>query len=254
MEIKTIIIEDETNARKALENMLTFYAPDIKIVGHAESVADGLTLINEQNPDLLLLDVHLSDGTGFDLLKKIKNKSFKIVFVTAFDKYALPAIKLSAIDYLLKPVKPDELRKAISKVRNAMEDEEQANLQIETVIENFNQNNQNKKIILNTNTNIYVIEINQLVHCESVGNYTTVHIKEKDKVMISKTLKEFEGMLSPYGFFRIHQSHLINMEYVETYEKKGGGRVKLKTGEVLAVSSRKKDNFIKVLQAYSDTI
>jgi two-component system LytT family response regulator len=151
-------------------------------------------------------------------------------------------------------VKPDELRKALSKVRNALEDDEQADLQIETVIENFNRNNQNKKIILNTNTNIYVIEIKDLVHCESVGNYTTVYIKGMKDVMISRTLKDFEGMLAPYGFFRVHQSHLINMEYVETYEKKGGGRVKLKTGEVLAVSSRKKDNFIKAIQAYSDII
>ena len=254
MEIKTIIIEDETNARKALENMLTFYAPDVTILGHSDSVAEGVPLIESHNPDLLLLDVHLSDGTGFDLLKKLKKKNLKIVFVTAFDKYALPAIKLSAIDYLLKPVKPDELRKALSKVRNALEDEEQADLQIETVIENFNGNNQNKKIILNTNTNIYVIEIKDLVHCESVGNYTTVCIKEKKDIMISKTLKDFEEMLAPFGFFRIHQSHLINMDYVETYEKKGGGRVKLKTGEVLAVSSRKKDNFIKAIQAYSDII
>jgi len=251
MKIKTIIIEDEINARKALENMLSFYCPEIEIVGHANSVKEGVALIENTIPDLLLLDVHLPDGTGFDLLKKIKKKDFKIVFVTAYDQYALKAIKLSALDYLLKPVKPDELRLAISKVQQVLENEEQINLQIETCIDNFNNVSQDKKLILNTNENVFVVEIKQLVRCEASENYTNIFIEGKNKIMISKTLKEFEEMLSVYGFFRVHQSHLINLQYVDYYEKKGSGNVRLKTGESIPVSVRKKESFLKALKSIS---
>jgi two-component system LytT family response regulator len=251
MNIKTIIIEDEVNARKALINMLSFYCPEVEIAGHAASVKEGIALIEKTSPNLLLLDVHLPDGTGFDLVKKIKKKDFKIVFITAYDQYALKAIKLSALDYLLKPVKPDELRLAISKVQEAIESEERINLQIDTCIDNFSKASQDKKIILNTIDNLFVIEVKHLIRCEASENYTNIFIEGKNKIMISKTLKEFEEMLSAYGFFRIHQSHLINLQYVDSYEKKGGGNVRLKTGERVPVSTRRKENFLKVLKSIS---
>lgn len=251
MKIKTIIIEDEANSRKALENMLLFYCPDIEIAGHAASVKEGVSLIKKKSPELIFLDVNLPDGTGFDLVKKIKNKNFKLVFITAFDKYALKAIKLSALDYLLKPVKPDELRHAVSKVQQVLEQEEQINLQIETCIDNLNNESQDKKIILNTNENIFVVEINKLIHCEANENYTNVYIKDKNKIVISKTLKEFEEMLSVYGFFRVHQSHLINLQYVDYYEKKGRGCVQLKNGESIPVSQRRKKIFFNALKSIS---
>ena len=250
MKIKTLIIEDEQNARKALENMLTFYCPEVELTGHAATVADGLKLIRKTPPDLLLLDVHLPDGTGFDLVKKIRKKQFKIVFVTAYDQYALKAIKLSALDYLLKPVKPDELRKAITKVQQALEKEEQLSLQIETVLHNLNHSNPRKKLILNTSDKVFVLDIAQLVHCEAQDNYVKIFIRQKEDILIAKTLKELEEMLAPYGFFRIHQSHLVNLNFVEAFEKKGTGRVRLKTGERLPVSTRKKELFLKALQSF----
>ncbi len=250
MKIKTLIIEDEQNARKALENMLTFYCPEVELTGHAATVADGLKLIRKTPPDLLLLDVHLPDGTGFDLVKKIRKKQFKIVFVTAYDQYALKAIKLSALDYLLKPVKPDELRKAITKVQQALEKEEQLSLQIETVLHNLNHSNPRKKLILNTSDKVFVLDIAQLVHCEAQDNYVKIFIRQKEDILIAKTLKELEEMLAPYGFFRIHQSHLVNLNFVEAFEKKGTGRVRLKTGERLPVSTRKKEPFLKALQSF----
>jgi len=250
MKIETIIIEDEVNARKALENMLSFYFPEIEIIGHAASVKDGVTLIKQSNPHLLLLDVHLEDGTGFDLVKKLPKKDFKIVFVTAYDMYALKAIKLSALDYLLKPVKPSELRKAIGKVKKVLENEEIMSLQIDTCIENLNNVNQENKIILNTNNNVFVIEIMKLVRCEANENYTNVYVAGRNKILISKTLKDFEEMLSAYGFFRTHQSHLINLQYVDYYEKRGGGKVHLKTGEVIPVSLRRKEGFLNALKTF----
>jgi len=250
MKIKTVIIEDEINARKALENMLSFYCPEIVVSGHAASVEAGLNLISKSPPDLLLLDVHLPDGTGFDLMKRIKKKDFKIVFVTAHDQYALEAIKLSALDYLLKPVKPDELRKAITKVEQALEKEEQLRLQIDTALHNLNQNNPHKKLILNTSDKVFVLEITQIIHCEAYDNYSKIYINGKNPILISKTLKDLEEMLMTYGFFRIHQSHLLNLNYVDTFEKKGSGQVRIKTGEALPVSVRKKENFFKALKAF----
>ena len=249
MNIRTVIIEDEINARKALENMLSFYCEEINIVGHASSVRDAITLINDTQPNLLMLDVHLTDGTSFELIKKIKKHNIKIVFVTAYDKYALQALKLSALDYLLKPVKPNELRAAIKKVINVIENEEQVNVQLETFVGNLANVNQDKKIILNTNDNIFVIEISKLVHCEANENYTNIFVEEKGKIIISKTLKEFEEMLSLYGFFRIHQSHLINLNYVECYKKKGVAL--LKTGESFPVSTRRKEGFVQALKEFN---
>lgn len=247
MLIRTVIVEDEVNARKALENMLEFYFNTIEVVGVTGTVEEGVALVNEQQPDLLFLDIHLKDGTGFDLLKKVKNQSFKLVFVTAHNEYALKAIKLSALDYLLKPVSPGELGKAVTKVQEAIEKDEQINLQLEACIENVKEANQQKKIILNTSNNLFVVEVNHLVRCEASENYTRVFVEGKEKIMMAKTLKEFEEMLSGYGFFRTHQSHLINIQFIEAFDK-SNNLVLLKTGEQILVSTRKKESFLKALQ------
>ncbi len=251
MKIKTIIVEDEINARKALENMLLFYCPEVEVAGYAATIEEGVELINRVSPDLLLLDIQIKDGTSFDILKKIKKKNLKIIFITAHDQYALKAIKLSAMDYLLKPVSPSELKKAVDKVIKALDDEEHLKLQIETTIENFGHVNQNKKIILNTNQSVFVVEIKHLIRCESNENYTNIYVEGGKQILISKTLKDFEEMLTPYGFFRVHQSHLINLQFVESFEKKGSGKVRLSTGDKVPVSSRRKEDFLKVLRAFS---
>lgn len=249
MKIRTLIVEDEVNARKALTNMLSFYSNDIEIIGQAASVKEALNLMKETPPDLLFLDVHLPDGTGFDLLKKIKKRDFKLVFITAYNEYALKAIKLSTLDYLLKPVNPNELTLAIEKVKEAIDKEDQINLQLNTCIENLQTPSQDKKIILNTSESVFVVEVNKLVRCEASENYTNIIIEGKDKILVAKTLKEFEEMLTGFGFFRTHQSHLINLAYVEAYEKKGIGKILLKTGEHIPVSTRRKEGFFKALEA-----
>jgi len=248
MTIKTFIVEDEVNARKALMNMLSFYCEDIELAGFSDNIADSVAQIEKVKPHLLLLDVRLPDGTGFDLVKKLKYKDFKLVFVTAYDEYALRAIKLSAIDYLLKPVKPDELRTAINKVGLALETDERLSLQLDTAIENFNPANQNKKIILNTSDSVHIIEIASLIRCESSENYTMIYIEGKSRIVIAKTLKEFEEMLGVYGFFRVHQSHLVNLQYVNSYDKKGGGVIILKNDERIPLSTRRKEGFLKALR------
>lgn len=247
MQIRTVIIEDEINARKALVNMLAFYFKSVDVVGVAGSVAEGAELINREQPDLLFLDVHLIDGTSFDLIKKIKHHNFKLVFITAHDEYALKAIKLSALDYLLKPLNPGELGKAIERVSEAIEKEEQIDLQLETIVENAKGTDQEKKIILNTSNNLFVVEIKHLIRCEASENYTQIFVEGKEKIVMAKTLKDFEEMLSAYGFFRTHQSHLVNLQFVEGFDK-SNNLAQLKTGEQIIVSTRKKDMFLKALQ------
>lgn len=245
--IRTVIVEDEVNSRKALENMLNFYFNFIDVVGMAGTVKEGVALIKEQKPELLLLDVHLPDGTGFDLIKKVKWHDFKLVFITAHNEYALKAIKLSALDYILKPVNPGDITAAISKVQEAIEKEEQIQLKLDACVENIKATDYNKKIILNTSSNLFVVEVNQLVRCEASENYTQVFVKGKDNIMMAKTLKEFEEILSTYGFFRTHQSHLINIHYVDVFDK-SNNVVLLKTGERIPISTRKRESFLKALQ------
>jgi len=249
MAIKTIIVEDEVNARKALVNMLEFYEKDVEIIGQAKNVQEGVELIKSTRPDLVLLDVRLPDGTGFDLISKLKKHNFKLVFVTAYNEYALKAIKLSALDYLLKPVKPNELNRALDKVREAIENEEQLRVKYETAIENFSRPATERKIILNTVESMYVLEVPKIIRCEASENYSSVYAKNKERILLAKTLKDFEEMLVPFGFFRVHQSHLINLQYVDRYEKKGSGRVLLKNGEKIPVSTRRKEGFIRALEA-----
>jgi len=249
MKIRTIIIEDEINARKALKNMLQFYCDEVEIIGETDKVAEGIQLIRESKPDLVILDVHLTDGTGFDVMEKTRSENFKVIFSTAYDEYALQAIKISALDYLLKPVKPNELRKAIQKAVDAIENDEMRDMQVEACINNVHSPAAHKKVILNTLESIHMVETGKIIRCEGSDNYTNVYIENKDRLLISKTLKEFEELLNPFGFFRVHQSHIINLHNVDLYDKKSGGMAVLNDGSKIPVSSRRKEGFLKALAA-----
>ena len=249
MEINTIVIEDEVNARQALENMLSYHCPDINIIASADSVKEGVQLIKTHQTDLLFLDVNLPDGTGFDILKKISKHTFKVVFITAYDEYALPAIKMCALDYLMKPVKPDDLIGAVNKVKQALDNEERYSTNIDTCIENYKAQGQQKKIIINTSESMFVLEIRNILRCEASENYTNILLTNAPPILVAKTLKEFEEMLTSFGFFRVHQSHLVNLRYVASYEKKSGGHARLHNDLRLPVSKRRKEGFLKALEA-----
>ncbi len=249
MSIKALIVDDEENSRKALLNMLQYYCKDIEVIGQAENIANAYELINMHKPDVVFLDIQMPGGNGFELLKKFKPIPFKVIFVTAFDHFALRAIKLSAVDYLLKPVSPKELIRAVSKLEKQMDVEDLFDKQMEALEDNMQPERQEKKIILNTSTTMHVIKINEVIRCEADENYTHV-IKEDGKaVLVAKTLKEFDEMLSPFGFCRIHQSHLVNLIHVLTFEK-SSGIVILTTKERIPVSSRRKEFFLSALQHY----
>ncbi len=251
MEISAVVIDDELNARQALKNLLEFYCPEIRLIGEADGVNSGFALISQSNPQLVFLDIRMPDGTGFDLLRRFKKIPFKLIFVTAYDQYALNAIKLSAVDYLLKPVNPKELKYALEKAFSQIETDEQLGQRVEAVEENMKQLPKNKKIILNTASNMYVLRLDNIVRFESDENYTRVHLSDKQVIMVTRTLKDFDEMLNDSGFCRVHNSHIVNLSYVASLEKGVVGQIVLLDGVKVPISSRRKEYFINRLHLIS---
>lgn len=246
--INSIIIDDEPKARETIGEMLLIYCKNINIIGQADSVESGIKAINTLNPDLVFLDIKLPDGSGFDILKHFYPPLFKVIFITAYDDYAIQAFKFSAVDYVLKPIDPDDLIAAVGKVEEAQIQKEDISMKLNALFSNYSSNrNEEKKIVLKTQKSIHVISVKDIVRCEADQSYTTFILTNGNKIMVSKTIKEFDEMLSLYGFYRIHQSHLINLSLVDYYEKGDGGLVIMKDKSSIPVSQRKKDDFLNIL-------
>ena len=241
--IRTIIIDDEDRGRRTLTTQISKYCPDLEIVGEANGVESGLEVIRNHKPDVVFLDIQMQDGTGFDLLQQIPKVNFAVIFATAYDQYAVQAFKFSATDYLLKPIDPDQLIKAVDKLKTELESQN-LNKKLEALISN---KNNFEKIALPTFDGIILVKIREIIRCQSESNYTTLFLPKGEKIVVTKTLKDFDEMLSPIGFFRIHQSHLINMAFVNKYIKGDGGAVKMEDGTTLEVARRRKDTFLERL-------
>ncbi len=251
--ITAVIIDDDTNLRNGLRELLSFYAPDIKIVGEAEDVASGVEVIDMLKPQVVFLDIQLHDGTGFDVLEKIAQKNGKttshIVFITAHEEYAIKAFRFSALDFLLKPVDPDELENVIGKIKKVLEKND-SYAHIDLLLENIRKKVDNfKRIALTTADGIHLYDVSDIIRCEGEDNYTTFFIKNNIPVIISKTLKEYEDLLSEYGFERIHQKHLINLAYLKSYVKKDGGFVVMADNAQLPISARKKERLQELIKS-----
>lgn len=246
--IRTLIIDDEIRARETIQAMLEIYCSEnVQVVGRAKNVRTGIEAIKEHKPDLVLLDIKMPDGSGFDLLARYGKIDFKVIFITAFEEYAIQAFKFSAIDYLLKPIEPDELIKAIDKVNELLQVSHPNNMdmQFETFLSNMkNHNGEDKKLVLKTTENIHVIPIYEVVSLSSDRNYTRFNFLERPPIIVSKTLKEFENILSEYGFMRVHRSHVINLKYIERFEKADGGYAVMRGGIKIEVSHRKKEDLL----------
>ncbi len=243
--MKTILIEDEEQSISALLADLKKHCPEITVVGTAGSVSEGIELIQKVNPDLVFLDVQLSDGLGFDILEAYNNNDFKVIFTTAYSQYAIKAIKFSALDYLLKPINKDELKQAVQKALHTSKEDNQSKM--ESFIKNQNLLNPNKRIALQTSQGVFLHELQTIIRCHSEGNYTIIHFTNDKRLLIAKPLKEFEELLSIYGFERIHHSHIINLNHLGSYLNKDGGYVVLSDNTTLPVSSRKKAQLLKKL-------
>jgi len=243
--IKTVIIDDEENNIGTLQSLLTQFCPEIEIIGTAGNAKQAFTVINELQPQLVFLDIEMPMGNGFDLLEKLMPVNFEVIFVTAFDQYAITAFKYAALDYLLKPVSIDELKRAVNRsvIRIA---EKNVNNRIESLIANFRSEAQGlKKIGLPTAEGLVFEEIENIMHLQAESNYTLVYIRNKKKMTITKSLKEFEDLLPASIFCRLHHSHIVNLNYITKYYKGRGGYVELTDGTTVEVSTRKKDDFLE---------
>jgi two-component system LytT family response regulator len=249
--LRTIIIDDEKHIRESLSKMLKEHCPHVKLMGVASGVKSGLEAIRKYNPDLILLDIKMKDGTGFDLLEKIDNVSFKVIFITAYDQYAIKAFRFSALDYLLKPVNSVELKEAVDKAEEL--NLKEVKTKLDTLTGNLNTEDQSKKkIILKTFENVYLVRVGDIIYAESDNRYTTIYLESGEKVIVSQVLKHYQEMLEEYGFFRVHKSYLINLECIHRFEKADGGYLILSQGTRVPVASRKREELMRLFEKISE--
>lgn len=244
--IKAIIIDDSEQARITFKMDLQAYAKDIEVIAEASGVVEGAKLLKRVQPDILFLDIQMQDGSGFDLLDVLPEISFKIVFITASDAYAIKAFRYAAIDYLLKPIDPDELVSALDKYREQHLNENAKYRLLNDSLKN--QSKQHERLALHTQDKIHIVRINDIVRCESNVNYTCFYFENGKKMLVTKTLKEFEELLADQGFYRVHQSHLINTKCIREYVKTEGGHLMLNDNTMIPVSTRKRPEVMKMLE------
>jgi len=244
--MNAVIIDDEKRSRESLELLVKDYCPNVNVLDMAESVATGVECIKKHKPDLLFLDIEMQDGTGFDLLEKVAGNNFYVIFTTAFENYALRALKLSAVDYLLKPINADELKAAVSKASDIMEQKSTEN-NFQLLLQNLQSNTGMHKIALPTSEGLTFINVHDIIRCQADGSYTHFYFKTQKKLLVSKKIKEYEELLSPYNFVRVHHSHLVNLDEVTKYVRGDGGYVVMSDGETVYVSKRKKEDFMAAL-------
>jgi len=242
--IKAIIVEDEARSADVLKTLVEKYCPTIEIVAHAQSVEAAVETIKAISPDLVFLDVELPDGSGFKVVESFRPNTFEIIFVTAFEHYAIKAIKACALDYLLKPVDIDDLVEAVKKVNN-QKDLPGLDKRKEALLSNFQQKNTNKqKIALPTMEGLLFVLQEDIIYCEAQGNYTNFYLKSKEKILVSKLLNYFEEILDEEQFCRTHQSFLVNILHIQKYVKGRGGYLIMSDGSHVEVSARMKSDFL----------
>jgi two-component system, LytTR family, response regulator len=245
--IKALIIDDEPGIRKMMSLMLKQYCPDIHIAGEADSVVSGYEAIRDMRPDLVFLDIKMDDGTGFELLEKFDKVDFHVIFITAFEEYAVKAFRFSAIDYLLKPLEAEELIVAVEKLKHLLNAEQ--DLRVTTLIRNMKEGSkEDKKVVLRTQDRFHFVKVSEILYCESDGNYTTFYLESGSKIMVSKSLKEYDDILAEYSFYRPHKSYLINLTFVTGFDKAEGGYIIMKNNARIPISSRKKEEFLRIVQ------
>jgi two-component system, LytTR family, response regulator len=244
--IKAIIIDDIEQARITLKKDLQVYASDVSIIGEANGVVEGAKLLKTLKPDILFLDIQMQDGSGFDLLDILKDIPFKIIFITASDAHAIKAFRYAAIDYLLKPVDPDELVAALKKFREQKLNENEKYQLLNESLKNNHKSHE--RLALHTQDKIHIVNINDILRCESSVNYTEFYFANGKKLLVTKTLKDFEDLLNDQGFYRVHQSHLVNTKFIKEFVKTDGGYLIMTDGSNVPVSTRKRPEVMKMLE------
>jgi two-component system, LytTR family, response regulator len=245
--IRTLLIDDEIDSIRILHRLLEAYCPQVYIVGTASGVEDAVELIRETKPDLVLLDIEMSQGNAFDLLNQLQPLDFQVIFVTAFDNYAIRAFKYSAVDYLLKPVDIDDLRNAIGRVQTDPEPLDLAQ-QMRILLENVGMLQlSQQKMAIPTITGLIFIPVQDVIRFEAKGNYTTIYLTNGEPIVATRTIKDYEEVLPENIFCRIHISHIINLSRIQKYQKGRGGSVIMEDGSIIEVASRRREEFLRKL-------
>lgn len=243
--IRTVIVDDETDSRSVLEKLLETYCPQVTVVGTASGVDTALALIREMNPDLVFLDIEMIHGNGFDLLNGLLPLSFQVIFVTAFDEYAIKAFKYSAVDYLLKPVDIEELQGAVEKASARMQDKVDLT-PIRTLLQNVGvMQLSQQKMAIPTINGLSFIAMHDIIRFEAQGNYTAIYITNGQTLMATRNIKEYELLLPEAIFCRIHNSHIINLQKIQKYQKGRGGQVIMEDGTAIEVAIRRRQEFLQ---------
>lgn len=246
--MKALVIDNEKNIRTTVVDLITAFCPQITSVAEADGVVSGLKKIHELQPDIVFTDVEMDDGTGMDMLSKLGDIKFQVIFITAHNKYAIDAFRFSAIDFLTKPINPDELAKSVQKAESNIKNK--LFLEQVAVMNEKNLAKSEKKIVLKELDAIHIIKVKDLICCEASGIYTTFFIDNNKQIVVSKNLKEYEEILEPYDFLRVHNSFLINANKIEKFEKNDGGFLIMEGGQRVPVSQRKKDVVISFLKNF----
>ena len=249
--LKAIIIDDEPYCCEILAAMLASDCPDVEVVNICSNASQGLAAIRQHSPDLVFLDVEMPKMNGFEMLEQLLAVNFHLIFTTSYDQYALKAIRFSAIDYLLKPIDREELKKAVQKVKERFQ--VMIPQQLEILMEKFKQSsNPVNKIALPTMEGLQMIQVDNIVSCESDDNYTTLKLKTNKKIVVTRSLKEMEEILEQHSFIRVHRFYLVNLNEIEKYIKGDGGYLVMSDGTTIDVARNKKETLLKKLLPYKE--
>ena len=242
--IKALIIDDEPKSVKILATMLQEYCPGVTLAGTANKADDAVVLVQQLQPNLVFLDIEMPSGNGFDLLDRLRPVNFEVIFVTAFNEYPIKAFRYNALDYLLKPLNIEELQAAVHKAAGNIK-LKSINIQLDYFLQSLKKPAQPlQKIALAEKNGIILIPIGDIIRCEASRGYTTFIIKNKEKVLSSKNIKEYEELLPEDTFFRLHNSHLVNLNYIRMYHRGRGGQVEMEDGTLVEVAVRRKDELL----------
>jgi two-component system LytT family response regulator len=245
--LTAVIIDDEPNSRNALRQKIATYCPEVLVIADCENGEEGIANIESKKPDIVFLDVEMPRMNGFTMLQQLKEKNFEVIFITAYDHYAIKAIKFSALDYLLKPVEIEDLKAAVEKVTQKRKQVE-GNNRVELLLQNFlEERAAHQRIAITSMEGLQFVPTDDIIYLEANSNYTCFFITGNRKITTAKTLKDFEEILPASMFIRIHHSYIINKNGVEKYVKGDGGQVVMKNGVVLDVARRKKEEFLKAI-------
>lgn len=244
-QITAIIVDDELHNRQNLSALLSKHCPEIVVLGEAASVPEAFQLIKTASPEVVFLDIEMPNANGFTLLEMYEDLPFKVVFVTAYDEYALKAIKFSASDYLLKPIDTDELKGAVKELLIGQDDQEKTKESLNSYL-----NDQEKKMALSLADEIRLVSLKDIVRVEADNNYAAFCLQSKERILVSKNLGYYYDLIKDHGFIRVHQSHLINQRYIDRYVKTDGGYLQMENGDQVPVSRTQKENLIKWFSSF----